>query len=188
MRRCGERGVTLLELLVAMVLLAMVSAMLYSVLRVGIGFSATGTRHLERLAREQNLLNLMRRQVASVWFDPRRGAAGISSAPGVLRLVTRQPLLHRDAGVVLAVYRVDPEGPALYYQEKKDFYNVAYGREYIPDFQEMERLYAPGGQRLELEYRPEQGGVVLTVGEASYTFFPKALLPASSPTFSNVEQ
>lgn len=182
-----QAGVTLLELLVAMVLLGMVTAMLYSVLRVGIGFSARGTEHIGRMAKEQNLLGLLRRQVASAWFDPRRGGVRITADPGILRMVTRQPLLHRDAGVVLAVYRVNEAEHTLYYQEKKDYYNVEYSMEYTPDFREMERLYV-AEQPVSFSYSVERGGVTVRLGETEFIFFPKSLLPSSIPSFSNAEQ
>ena len=54
----GQRGITLFELLIAVVLLGMVSTMIYSVLNVGITFSAKGEKHLETLARKKNLLSL----------------------------------------------------------------------------------------------------------------------------------
>lgn len=94
MLRCRQ-GITLFELLIAVVLLGMVSTMIYSVLNVGIAFSAKGGSRLESLAREKNLLGLLRRQVNGAWYDLRFGRAEISGGDGVLRIVTRQPLLHR---------------------------------------------------------------------------------------------
>ncbi|MDP2753506.1 MAG: prepilin-type N-terminal cleavage/methylation domain-containing protein, partial [Nitrospirota bacterium] len=120
----GQHGITLCELLIAVVLLGMVSTMIYSVLNVGITFSARGGKHLETLTREKNLLSLLRRQVNGAWYDLRFGRAQISGGDGVLRIVTRQPLLHRNAGSVLTVYRVNEAEQALYYLEKKDYFNT----------------------------------------------------------------
>ncbi|MFA6283225.1 MAG: prepilin-type N-terminal cleavage/methylation domain-containing protein, partial [Desulfurivibrionaceae bacterium] len=83
----GQRGITLFELLIAVVLLGMVSTMIYSVLNVGITFSARGERHLETLSREKNLLSLLRRQVNGAWYDLRFGKVVISGGDGVLRIV-----------------------------------------------------------------------------------------------------
>ena len=189
MLRCRQ-GITLFELLIAVVLLGMVSTMIYSVLNVGINFSAKGASRLESLAREKNLLGLLRRQVNGAWYDPRFGRMQISGGEGVLRIVTRQPLLHRAAGSVLAVYRVNEAEQALYYLEKKDFFNADYGENYLPDFSEMEKMYAYAANRpVALAYEPEQSTVTVTLGEEAFAFVPKCLPPGgASPTFSGAEQ
>ena len=180
----GQHGITLFELLVAVVLLAMVSTMIYSVLNVGIKFSARGGKHLETLSREKNLLSLLRRQVNGAWYDLRLGRAEISGGDGVLRIVTRQPLLHRNAGSVLAVYRVNVAEQALYYLEKKDYFNTGYGEGYLPDFSEMEKMY--GAERpVGLAYDPEQSRVTVTLSGEAFAFVPKCLPPGGvTPTFS----
>ena len=178
-----QRGITLFELLIAVVLLGMVSTMIYSVLNVGIKFSARGGKHLETLSREKNLLSLVRRQVNGAWYDLRFGRVEISGGDGVLRIVTRQPLLHRDAGSVLAVYRVNAAEQALYYLEKKDYFNTDYGEKYLPDFSEMVKMY--GGERpVTLAFEPAQSRVVVTLGGEAFAFSPKCLPPGVTPSFS----
>lgn len=180
----GQHGITLFELLIAVVLLGMVSTMIYSVLNVGINFSARGGKHLERLSREKNLLSLLRRQVNGAWYDLRFGRAMISGEDGVLRIVTRQPLLHRNAGSVLAVYRVNAAEQALYYLEKKDYFNTGYGEKYLPDFSEMEKMYA-ADRPVALAYDPEQSRVTVSLGEEAFAFVPKCLPPGgATPSFS----
>ncbi len=179
----GQRGITLFELLIAVVLLGMVSTMIYSVLNVGISFSARGAKHLETLAREKNLLSLLRRQVNGAWYDLRFGKVQISGGDGVLRIVTRQPLLHRNAGSVLAVYRVNEGEQALYYLEKKDYFNADYGEKYLPEFSEMEKMYA-AERPVTLAFEPEQSRVVVTVGGEAFAFVPKCLPPGVTPSFS----
>lgn len=180
----GQRGITLFELLIAVVLLGMVSTMIYSVLNVGITFSARGTKHLETLAREKNLLSLLRRQVNGAWYDLRFGRVQISGGDGVLRIVTRQPLLYRDAGSVLAVYRVNEGEQSLYYLEKKDYFNADYNEEYLPDFSEMERMYA-SDRPVRLAYDPEQSRVTVALGGEEFAFAPKCLPPGgATPSFS----
>ena len=187
--RCRQ-GITLFELLIAVVLLGMVSTMIYSVLNVGVSFSARGASRLESLAREKNLLGLLRRQVNGAWYDPRFSRMQISGEGGVLRIVTRQPLLHRAAGSVLAVYRVNEAEQTLYYLEKKDYFNADYGERYLPDFSEMEKMYAYAANRpLALAYEPEQSTVVVTLGEEAFAFVPKCLPPGGmTPTFSGAGQ
>ena len=179
----SQRGITLFELLIAVVLLGMVSTMIYSVLNVGITFSARGRKHLETLSREKNLLSLLRRQVNGAWYDLRFGRVEITGGDGVLRIVTRQPLLHRNVGSVLAVYRVNPSEQALYYLEKKDYFNTDYGEKYLPEFSEMEKMYA-AEKPVALAYEPGQNRVTVTLGGEAFAFVPKCLPPGVTPTFS----
>ncbi|HIJ89229.1 MAG: prepilin-type N-terminal cleavage/methylation domain-containing protein [Desulfobulbaceae bacterium] len=183
----GQQGITLLELLIAVVLLGMVSTMIYSVLNVGINFSARGGKHLERLAREKNLLSLLRRQVNGAWYDLRLGRVKISGGDGVLRIVTHQPLLHRTAGTVLAVYRVNEAEQTLYYLEKLDYFNAEYGEKYLPDFKEMEKMYA-ADRPVALAYEPEKSRVIITLGGEGFAFFPKSLPPGVTPILSGTAQ
>jgi len=183
----GQRGITLFELLIAVVLLGMVSTMIYSVLNVGINFSARGGKHLETLSREKNLLSLLRRQVNGAWYDLRFGKVLISGGDGVLRIVTRQPLLHRTAGTVLAVYRVNESEQSLYYLEKVDYFNTDYNEKYLPEFSEMEKMFGSEKPVL-LGYEPEKSRVVVTLGGEAFAFFPKCLPPGVTPSFSGMEQ
>ena len=179
----GQHGITLFELLIAVVLLGMVSTMIYSVLNVGINFSARGEKHLETLTRVENLLSLLRRQVNGAWYDLRFGRVEISGGDGVLRIVTRQPLLHRTAGTVLAVYRINEAEQALYYLEKVDYFNTEYGEKYLPDFSEMEKIYA-AERPMTLAYEPEKSRVIVSLGGETFSFVPKCLPPGVTPTFS----
>lgn len=178
-----QQGITLFELLIAVVLLGMVSTMIYSVLNVGINFSARGGKHLERQARERNLLSLLRRQVNEASYDLRSGKVEISGGDGLLRIVTRQPLLHRTAGLVLAVYRVNAAEQTLYYLEKKDYFNVEYGEKFLPDFSEMEKMYA-ADRPVVLTYDSGKGSVSVNLGEEEFVFYPKCLPPGVTPSFS----
>lgn len=183
----GQRGITLFELLIAVVLLGMVSTMIYSVLNVGINFSARGGKHLETLSREKNLLSLLRRQVNGAWYDLRFGKVLISGGDGVLRIVTRQPLLYRTAGTVLAVYRVNESEQSLYYLEKVDYFNADYNEKYLPEFSEMEKMYA-AERPVFLHFDPEKSRVAVGLGGEEFIFFPKCLPPGVTPAFSGMEQ
>lgn len=181
-----QAGITLFELLIAVVLLGMVSTMIYSVLSVGINFSAKGEKQLARLTREKNLLSLLRRQVNGAWYDMRFGKILISGGDGVLRIATRQPLLHRAEGIVMAVYRVNESEQALYYQEKKDYYNTDYNEEYLPDFTEMERMYA-ADRPFALNYEPEINRVSVNLDGEEFVFYPKCLPPGVIPVGNRKE-
>ncbi|MGV1100713.1 PulJ/GspJ family protein [Thiovibrio sp. JS02] len=182
-RITGQQGITLFELLVAVLLLGMVSTMIYSVLNVGIGFSSKGEERIASMAREQSLLNLLRRQVSCAWYDMRQNRIRISGEENLLRVVTRQPFLNRGAGTVLAVYRYDEVSQTLYYLEKKDYYNIDYGEEYRPDLSEMEPIYSGGGP-LFLAWNEEVGAVTARVGEREYLFSPKCLPQLKNITLS----
>lgn len=133
-----KQGFTLFELLVAILLLAMVSVMLYSVLNVGIKFSAQGSRRVLAMEREYGLLNLLKSQISSAVYDYKTKKLLISSADDIFRLVTRNPYIYENAGIVLAIYRYNSSEQAIYYSEKRDYYNTDYPYDkYVPDFDEM---------------------------------------------------
>jgi len=138
--KAGPRGVTLLELLVAMILLVLISTMLYSVLNAGIGFSRKGEDKLHRVERDRSLLDLLHRQVHGAWYDMSLKKVRLVAEGDYLQLVTTAPLLNRDAGLVLALYFYEPAEDTLYYMEKRDFYNPDYEKDYRPDRSEMEVL------------------------------------------------
>lgn len=134
----NKQGFTLFELLVAVLLLAMVSVMLYSVLNVGIKFSAQGNRRLLAMEREYGLLNLLKSQISSAVYDYNKKKLLISSDDDIFRLVTHSPYIYENAGTVLAVYRYNSSEQAIYYTEKRDYYNTDYPYDkYVPDFDEM---------------------------------------------------
>lgn len=135
-----RNGFTLFEVIVAMFLLAVISAMIFSILNVSIRFSEKGEKHILLLAREQGLIGLLQRQIKNGWYDEQKKAVDITADDTLLRISTRAPLLYPLAGIVVAVYRYDPERETLYYLEKRDYYNVDYGEEYIPDYIEMQPL------------------------------------------------
>ena len=157
----GERGVTLLELLVAMLILAMVSVMLYSVLNIGIAFSRKGEARARLAGREHAFLELLHRQVQGAWYDPKQKKVLIADTKNQLTLVTTAPLLNRDLGVVMAVYLYDPADDTLYYTEKKDYYNADYREHYQANRRDMQVLIKEVGG-LALVYKPEDGLLKVT--------------------------
>ena len=165
-------GFTLLELLVAVLLLAMISTMIYSALRESINFSARGEARLQELARRQGLLELLGRQVREAWFDARQRRIQVTQEHDMLQIYTRFSLLHRDAGLVLAIYRYDQATATIYYLEKLDFYNAGYRADFVPPLAEMQvlaRLSTP----FAFAYDPRTDLVTVSLGQASYEFLPR---------------
>ena len=166
-----QAGFTLFELLVAVLLLAMISVMIYSVMNVGIRFTEKGERKILHLERQLSLVDLLHRQVKTAWYDDRRKKVIISADDNVFRIVTRCSLADPAAEVVLAVYRFDPADGTVYYLEKKDFYNSDYDDEYVPDFDEM-RLLLSDVAFFSLEYDEESGAVTFEFADREYEFLP----------------
>lgn len=170
-----QSGVTLFELLVAVLLLGMVSTMIYSVLNVGIGFAKKGEQHILAIEQEQGILALFHRQINSAWYDAKQRKIMISADDDMLRIFTHQPFIYKKAaGLVLAIYRYDAAEQAVYYTEKRDFYNVDYTEDYTPDFADMKFL-VKAAKPLSWAYDPDTGGVTVTYGEKHYDFFPKCM-------------
>ena len=181
-RRAQQAGFTLFEILISMVLLAMVAAMIYSVLNVGIKFTDQGGKKILAMERRYGLLNLIQRQVTSAVYDPLKKRLLLSAGDEQFSLVTRNPFIYPEAGVVLAIYRYNAGERAIYYTEKRDYYNTDYALSspadaaqagYQPDFGEMTVL-AEDEDPLVVEY-DEEAGPEVTVsyrGEA-YTMAPK---------------
>ncbi len=168
----NRQGFTLFELLVAVVLLAIISTMIYSVLNVGIKFNDKGEKQLSAQAHEHGLLELLRRQINSARYDQRKNEMQIAVQNDILRIVTRQPLIYRAAGVVLAIYRFDDRHHTVYYTEKRDFYNVDYDEGYVPDQADMLAL-TKTAQPLSVVYDADEGVVFAQLDGKTFDFLPK---------------
>jgi prepilin-type N-terminal cleavage/methylation domain-containing protein len=168
----NERGFSLLEVLVASILITMVAAMIYSVLNVGIKFSHQGEVRLQAIARQQGFLSLLQQQISSALYDPQRRKMEISADGETLRLVTRAPLLFPDLGVVLAFYRYRPEERTVYYTELIDYYNPDFDEEYKPDFDQMYTAVSTDGNFL-MEYDEETGEILVDYEDNEYIFRPR---------------
>ena len=171
----NRQGITLFELLVAVLLLGLVSTMIYSMFDVSIRFSSKGEKRLEEMAREQGLLELIGHQVNDAWHDVKMRRIRAVKKGDTFQLYTRFPLLHRDAGLVLAIYRYDEEDHALYYTEKRDFYNADYTPDFVPDLDEM-RLLGRFTRPLTLAYATGSDTVTVGFGDDHYQFVPRCHL------------
>jgi len=171
----NRQGITLFELLVAVLLLGLVSTMIYSMFDVSLRFSSKGEKRLEELAREQGLLELIGHQVNDAWHDVKARRIRATKKGDTLQLYTRFPLLYRDAGLVLAIYRYDEADHALYYTEKRDFYHADYTPDFVPDLADM-RLLARFNQPLTLAYATGSDVVTVGFGDDHYQFVPRCHL------------
>lgn len=178
LRRCGSgrAGFTLFELMVAVLLLGMISTMIYSVLNTSIRFTQRGEEKIIQVARQQGLLSLLHRQIRSAWYDERKNNVAISSGDNILRLVTRYPLYYRYAGVVLVFYRYEPYEQKLYYTEKRDYYNIDYNDDYVPELEEM-MLLSENIRDLSFVVDEESLDVTIEYGGESHIFTAKCVNP-----------
>ena len=168
----SEQGVTLFELLVAILLLGIISTMIYSALNIGIRFSDKGSDRIVTISREQGLRSLLYRQIRNARFDERTKKAHVIVDKDTLKIQTRIPILYRASGLVLAMYRHNADEEVLYYTEKIDFYNPEYDEDYIPDFEDMLPL-AKVGEGFYLAQEPGTDFVEIGFGDDVYTFEPK---------------
>jgi len=179
-----------------MVLLAMVAAMIYSVLNVGIKFTDQGERKILAMERKYGFLILVQRQITSAVYDPVKKRILMSADKETFEVVTRNPFIYPEAGVVLAIYRYNAGERAIYYTEKRDYYNKDYSFQsplvtdgssvqsaqstvggsndkYVPDFTEMTVL-AQDEEPFEVKYEEETGPeVTITYRGADYSLVPK---------------
>jgi prepilin-type N-terminal cleavage/methylation domain-containing protein len=168
----SRRGVTLFELLVAMVILVMVTAMLYSVLNVGIKFSDKGEDRIGIIEQERSLLDLLRKQVHGARYDRRQKKLTIVGDGESLKLITSSPLIEHQAELVLAIYRYDRQDKVLYYTEKVDFYNTEYDEGYEPDLREMSVLISDL-EDIGLEYDKSEGLVRVSYSGLEHEMVPR---------------
>lgn len=168
----SQQGVTLFELLVAMMMLALVSVMLYSVLNASINFSAKGENRIQIIEQERSFLDLLRRQVHGIRYDRKQKKIQIFAEGNLLKMVTSTSIIERDAGVVLAIYVNDSEEGILYYTEKVDFYNADYEEDYQPSLDEMTVLMKDV-EGLEMQYAAEDGTLKVTYAGREHELFPR---------------
>ncbi len=166
----GRAGLSLLEVMVALLLLTIASTMIYSMLNRSIFFTDKGDKKAREIEEQYALVSLLQRQVQGGWFNPRTKKVVISGEKDLLRLATAIPFQARPGQVVMAFYRYNPEENTLYYLEKKDFYNADY-TELVPDFSEMTALVT-ASRGLSLEFDEEANSVTLSYGAHNYEFRP----------------
>jgi prepilin-type N-terminal cleavage/methylation domain-containing protein len=168
----SRQGVTLFELLVAMVLMVIVSSMLYSVLDIGIKSSDKGENSIAAIEVERSLLDLLHRQIHGARYDTKQKEMTISTDDETMKMVTGAPLIERQASLVLAIYRYDRHDRALYYTEKIDFYNPDYDEDYEPSLNEMTVLVHDVDE-LGFDYDEDEGLVKVSYLGLEHEFVPR---------------
>lgn len=163
---------TLLELLLAVMLLTMVSTMLYSILNVSMKFAARGENKILQIARQGSLLELIHQQVHGAAYSVKQRNVLLSADDKVLKVVTSHALIYRDLAKVLAIYRYDPGADVLYYTEKIDFYNQDYNEDYLPDLAEMIVLMRDVGG-LSMQYDEEEAVLTVSYDGGEYEIIPR---------------
>jgi hypothetical protein len=163
-------GLSLLEVMVALLLLTITAAMIASMLDRSLFFADKGEGKSREIEEHYALVALLQRQVQAGWFNPRTKKVEISGHRDLVRLVTTVPFQAGPGRVVMAFYRYNPDNNTLYYLEKKDFYNIDYS-EMVPDYSEMIALVSMA-QGLGLDFDEATTTVTLTCGPLSYAFRP----------------
>jgi len=125
-----SKGFTLIELLISLTIVAMIVAVVFGGLRVGIRAWEKGERNVERNQRERASLDLMKRQLASLYIPkkPKNKGAIKAAQPFFLKgeqkrltfLSSLAMIPGNDFGTVYAVYSVKPaeQGEKLVVYEK----------------------------------------------------------------------
>lgn len=166
-----ESGFTLFEVMVAVLLLAMVSSMIYSILNVSIKFTEKGESQILQMEREHGLLTLLQRQITSAWYDKKQKKVPLSADEHLLRVVTRQSMLYPYNKLVLALYHYDSGNRTLYYTEKRDFYNSDYDEDYVPEPDDMIVLME-NCPSLTFTYEDDSSSVTVVYDEKEFEFTP----------------
>lgn len=165
-------GFTLIEVLVAMLMLGMVSMMIYSVLNISIKMSDKGEKRIYEAARQHGVMRLLHDQIIQACYDTVSRKVSISGGDEVLRVVTRSPLRYRNNGVVLAVYRYEESSRTLYYLEKRDYYNTDYSQDYVPAIDDM-LVLATGLKPISFAVDEESQAVTVNYGGRSSVIVPR---------------
>lgn len=76
----SQAGFTLMEIIIAVTLVALIAVALWGAFRISIRSWSTGTEHMDANQRHRSIMNLVRKQMASTHAvlvpDPERGGAG----------------------------------------------------------------------------------------------------------------
>lgn len=123
-----SKGFTLIELLISLTIVAMITAIVFGGLRVGIRAWEKGEQNVEKNQRERASLDLMKRQLASLYIPKKPKGAVKTEQPFFLKgdrnriafLSSIAMIPGNDFGTVYAVYEVRPDkiGKKLVFYEK----------------------------------------------------------------------
>lgn len=121
-RRYGERGFTLLELLISITLMAVIVVILSMAVRAGLRAWERGQEANDTLMRESSIENLISRQLKTVIHTSSQDFNGLAKFTGdntELSFVTTYiPLGSQMGGIFQVIYRYDPETDELLYAQR----------------------------------------------------------------------
>ena len=127
------------------------------------------------MERKYAFLTLVQRQITSAVYDSTNKRIMMKADDEVFKVVTRNPFVYPEAGVVMAIYRYNAGERAIYYVEKRDYYNTDYGEDYVPDFSEMTVL-ARDQDTFSVAYDGETSPeVIFTYQGEEYSMVPKSV-------------
>ncbi|MCK4533901.1 MAG: prepilin-type N-terminal cleavage/methylation domain-containing protein [Syntrophobacterales bacterium] len=120
----GNRGFTLLELLISLTILSLITLLVFGAFRIGIRAWEKGERNIDGRQRERIVLDLIKRQLASIPVDTVKGekALALKGDSKSVEFVSDIHLVPGDKfGMVYVKYRVEEgedSGEILSFSEK----------------------------------------------------------------------
>ncbi len=114
----SEAGFTLLEMIIAVTLVAMMAVSLWGVFRIGIRSWSRGTEFIDTNQRHRSILDMVQKQIASTFgvftqSDPQLGVPSTLYFTGTgdsLRFVSLNSLRFQESpGLTLVIYEVAPD-------------------------------------------------------------------------------
>lgn len=109
----GNRGFTLLELLISLTILSLITLLVFGAFRIGIRAWEKGERNIDGRQRERIVLDLIKRQLASIPVDTVKGekALALKGDSKSVEFVSDIHLVPGDKfGMVYVKYRVEEGG------------------------------------------------------------------------------
>lgn len=158
-----SKGFTLIELLISLTIVAMIAAIVFGGLRVGVRAWEKGERNVEKNQRERASLDLMKRQLASLYIPkkPKNKGAVKAEQPFFLKgdrkhltfLSSLAMIPGNDFGTVYALYSVKPaeRGEKLVVYEKNT--SLLKGKPKVSDNDFYELI--PWADSIDFEYLKE---------------------------------
>ncbi|MBN1571093.1 MAG: prepilin-type N-terminal cleavage/methylation domain-containing protein [Acidobacteria bacterium] len=127
--RQSDRGFTLLEMLIAVTLVAMMALSLWAVFRISIRSWSRGTDFIDTNQRHRSILDLVRKQMASTYgliapADPQQGLASrliFSGTETSMRFISLNSLHFQDSpGLTLVIYEIVQDSNGAYSLVEKE--------------------------------------------------------------------
>jgi prepilin-type N-terminal cleavage/methylation domain-containing protein len=143
----GEEGFTLLEIIIAVTLVAMMSVGLWAVLRISVTSWKRGTDAIDANQRNRSILDLVKKQMTSIYgvyppFDPQSGVAPypiFSGAETSMQFISLCSLrFQENPGLTMASYDVvrDGQGNYMLMEREARYLGLDLDRESVADRKE----------------------------------------------------